>query len=660
MPKNCYALLVGINRYQHFNSLEGCLADVQAVGQYLRQALGEQDCELHLGVLQDAEATKDNIVFHFLNHLSKAGEGDLAFFFYAGHGAREVADPVFHETDSDQQLEILVCYDSVPGRSGMDLSDKELRYLIHKVAAGGAHVLTVFDCCFSGSNTRQAVAEGKPAQVRRLAAPKPKRSWQDFIFGAEFLPFQIEQAGGVHALLPHGAHVQLAACRDNEEANEHPALKRGVFSLALVEVLQQAKGHLTYHDLMGRMRMRMAQIIQNLRMQGVQLVDQHPQLFTFGDAYSDRFRLVLNGAISQRESRVSVSFDLNLQQWKMDAGALHGVPQPGLHPTFVEVFRPQASEQPAMQAQVSAVSPAYSLLRFLSHPQPAVNELLSGKVKGLVSRPIDVALQGEASMQALLRRQLQQDEFVHLTSSPEEADYLINYKEGAFHWHVPEHERPILAPVRGSESFVLDETERYLRHIAHWEYARQLQNLHTRFHRCPVEMQLFRLRGPGGRGQRLIPQNGLIRWKHHRFQGTPRIFFKVKLVNHSEIPLYVALVYMSQTFQVMPHLLEDSVAQILPGEEQALYAKGGEALEFRIPPYILHYQWPYATDYLKLVVCTEPFELDFLSLPALPAPEVPGQVRSMSARFVRSGQKLSFTEHDWISDMVVLHSYPPA
>jgi hypothetical protein len=71
--------------------------------------------------------------------------------------------------EPDNKLEGIVCYDSITEEeSGTLLADKELRYLIHQIAtkneqgeakAGSPHIVTIFDCCHSGENTRNAGIE---------------------------------------------------------------------------------------------------------------------------------------------------------------------------------------------------------------------------------------------------------------------------------------------------------------------------------------------------------------------------------------------------------------------------------------------------------------------------------------------------------------------
>ncbi|MFM8362525.1 MAG: caspase family protein [Haliscomenobacter sp.] len=150
---NLYALHVGINHYpagSDVSSLSGCVNDAKMLGDFIQQQYGGE-YEIHARTLLDSEATYAAIIEHFgPAHLGKAGDGDIVFFSYSGHGAKERSAPEFK--DPGGMGETLVCYDSRP--NGMDLADKELAVLAHRLEQQGAYVVTLLDCCHSGSGFR--------------------------------------------------------------------------------------------------------------------------------------------------------------------------------------------------------------------------------------------------------------------------------------------------------------------------------------------------------------------------------------------------------------------------------------------------------------------------------------------------------------------------
>ncbi|MGW5071071.1 caspase family protein, partial [Streptomyces cyaneofuscatus] len=152
MTNATYALLVGIDTYgEGLSPLKGCVADIREFEAFLRGRVA--DDRLHLRTLLDGEATRQAVVDGFLHHLARAGAQDVAVFCFAGHGSREPVEERFRHLEPTGWNQTLVCADSrTPGVR--DLADKEINELIRRVAARGAHVLTVLDSCHSGGATR--------------------------------------------------------------------------------------------------------------------------------------------------------------------------------------------------------------------------------------------------------------------------------------------------------------------------------------------------------------------------------------------------------------------------------------------------------------------------------------------------------------------------
>src|ERR1700761_1804092 len=172
-----YALSVGINAYPRpGDQLQGCLNDVDHFQAFLTKRFGEG---LQPSILKDGQATREAVIAEFRRHLTaQAGPGDVAVFHYCGHGARSAAAVEFREFFNDGWDEGLVCFDSRdPG--GRDLADKELAVLIAELAAKGAHVAIVLDCCHSGSGTRDAdsFAGMKIRNIAGLADVRPLESY---------------------------------------------------------------------------------------------------------------------------------------------------------------------------------------------------------------------------------------------------------------------------------------------------------------------------------------------------------------------------------------------------------------------------------------------------------------------------------------------------
>ena len=85
-------MLVGVNHYkQPLRSLKGCVTDVDLQRELLIHRFGFNPADILC--LKDQDATRENILDGFEDHLIDAcGADDLAVFHFSGHG-RRIADP---------------------------------------------------------------------------------------------------------------------------------------------------------------------------------------------------------------------------------------------------------------------------------------------------------------------------------------------------------------------------------------------------------------------------------------------------------------------------------------------------------------------------------------------------------------------------------------
>src|SRR5208337_1507608 len=168
--RTMYALLVGIDDYPSpIPKLRGCANDIDAFGSYLSERVAkDKGVAIKLKTLKNGKATRQAVVDAFSDHLGKAKKGDVALFYYSGHGSQEQAPEEFWKLEPDHLDETLVLFDS-RNKGSWDLADKEIAKLIGDVAAKGPHVAVILDCCHSGSGTReiQTVVRHAPTNLRR-------------------------------------------------------------------------------------------------------------------------------------------------------------------------------------------------------------------------------------------------------------------------------------------------------------------------------------------------------------------------------------------------------------------------------------------------------------------------------------------------------------
>lgn len=231
------ALLVGINTYEPtaaerarlvasagkpkakkgrgtFRDLDGCVNDVEEMRGLLIARFGFKP--ENILVLTNQQASRAGILASIENHLTAPSQaGDVAFFFYAGHGSQVVNS----KSDEEDKLdETIVPADSWSGTP--DIRDKELRRYFNAVLDKQALLTVIFDSCHSGSSAR-----GTPvARKARHAEP----ILDDVADGTNYGPSPEER----------GALV-LSASQDDQFAEESSSdVPHGAFTAALLQVLR--------------------------------------------------------------------------------------------------------------------------------------------------------------------------------------------------------------------------------------------------------------------------------------------------------------------------------------------------------------------------------------------------------------------------------------
>jgi hypothetical protein len=246
------------------------------------------------------------------DHLGRAGPGDVALFWFCGHGGEEPVPEGYWQVEPSGCLQSLVCADSRRlGPDGMrvpGLVDKELGVLLDRVAARGPHVVVVLDCCYSGGATRDPYADPE-ATVRGIGrAP-------DRLPLSSFLPEWARTSRGIDVGKCTHSHILLAACRPHELTWEHPIgdRVRGVFTHALLTALRTLGVGATYRDLLSVARCA----VQNV------VCEQSPMLMPDQIGLADQ--PFLGGQIRQ-----PAAFHLvcGRSGWEVDAGRCHGIPDP--------------------------------------------------------------------------------------------------------------------------------------------------------------------------------------------------------------------------------------------------------------------------------------------------------------------------------------------
>lgn len=239
-----FAVFVGINDYIEFGDepggdLLGAEADALRMKAVLtdRWDVREENTLL----LLSRDATKSAIHDAITGWLAqRAGPGDLAIFYFAGHGA-QVYDLDGDEPDALD--ETLAPADVQQLSSVNDIRDDEFRIWLSTVRTD---IVVILDSCHSGTATRS----GGMMRTRSLERPIPPE---------ENEPEAVRQAFDGESMADGAGRVlELAAAAPNQSALEGPfgtnakgeVESRGAFTHFLVEALTSAGPEVTYRDIL--------------------------------------------------------------------------------------------------------------------------------------------------------------------------------------------------------------------------------------------------------------------------------------------------------------------------------------------------------------------------------------------------------------------------
>jgi len=130
-------LVIGINRYQHGNNLQGAVADADAVSRFLISVLGVP--KRNVRNLRDSAATAAAIkkgIKAFATD-NRIRPGDPILVYYAGHGSQTAAPSQWNEGE-DEEIELLIPYYFIPrttnSKHGQGILDRTLSTLLRYVA----------------------------------------------------------------------------------------------------------------------------------------------------------------------------------------------------------------------------------------------------------------------------------------------------------------------------------------------------------------------------------------------------------------------------------------------------------------------------------------------------------------------------------------------
>jgi hypothetical protein len=636
-----YALLVGVDKYAKpgVTPLNGPSKDVGRMVSFLQSHFAPASLEYK--TLLKTDATKAAVVDAFTTHLMQAGADDHALFYFSGHGALEKAHQAFIKNGIDKPLESLVCYDSM--HTDTTLADKELRYLLNKLAENCPNIVVITDCCHSGGVTRN------PEMIlKRLAGEVPARNWDQFIFHPAITEDAVMN-GSLKDVLPEGAHIHFAACQSRQSAWE--VRGAGIFTANLLQVLQQTNGNISYQDLFSRTRYLVANRF-----------DQVPDIFVHGTNSQQYVRKLFAGGVPAGNNvpNANIVFNNPTSSWILDKGAFHGV-QTSNGEFNVPVFG--AGEQPLTYARVTAVLPDHSRVELKDPNIPVAS--YSAMVSGCYQKALNVVAEGEANGIAELdsfyqrTKAVYQADGIFLEKDLSRADYVIQAFEGKYWLEKPGgfksgDPKPLVKEVINYTPASAEQVFNYLVNISRWEFYRSLTNEQTKMPGFPLQIE-FHYTSHDGQEQVVVAgQDNVLTFP---YTAADNFACTIKLSNVSDQPYYAAVVYLGLAFEIIPDMVTGGVEYLEKqgGRNAAAWLNEGDTITFEQEPFTAEFNNEYETYWLLLIASTDTFNISAVQQDPLPLP-----VRSKTTyRSVRRAA-ISVPEADWNTRLVCLRFRNPS
>jgi hypothetical protein len=626
--KKLYALLIGITEYREdikvgndsvfFPKLSACTTDADKIQAYLQT---DTFYEPHIKTLYNKQATKAAVAEAITQHLGQARTGDVAFFYFSGHGTQEFADPALFPAETDSRLECLACYYDEALKNDFLLADKELRWLIKQLSAHNPHIVTVFDCCHSGENTKNVKVLSnafKNVVEKKVTFTFPQRTWEQFIFNTA-VKKEALIGNGVAATLPEGRHVQLSACESDESAVEID--QQSVFTQVLISVLKGVGGDLSYHSLNSRLRQYMRGVY-----------DQKPTVYYGNPDANERYLAFLNKPYSVAKKVFGeITYNMS-REWQLNLGAIHGIrkDQP------LEIFDAANAKQ-TIKASIGAVRIDHC--EIITTEKLEENKVYFTNWEGLGTKAIRVHFDTnganlqhqQAIFQELFTGANQQ---VIAEDAEADAQYVLRFLNDKYYLTLPnDRYRPLFAPLAANETDLHKKIAFCLHSIAAWESVKQLVNEDESTTIPANALTIETAIGPSP----YAPLNGnTLEIGYVQQQGEWTNTLKMKLTNNTSKNLYVCCAHFTSDFSCFTDFLNPPVYQLTAGASVELNQETDTTLPVSLSEHIKWYNWKQEHETIKLIISSERFDETLLNIDGLTLPPIPDAAKTANEGIVLS------------------------
>lgn len=502
--KTIYALLVGIDNYPApVPKLGGAVKDVHKIKDYLEKNFSDRP--IHIKTLLEKEATRENFLDGFKNHLGQAKENDVIWFHYSGHGSRQTSAPEFFEVNSGKKDETLVLYDSRP--DGNDFADKELAVLLAELSETKAHILVSLDSCHSGAGTRSA-----NDFVKRLSTERPDKRTLDSYMNGYY------KTKGL--TVPDGKYIFLAACNRFQSAKESFD-GGGLFTQNLIDTLNQSGKDISYADLMVRLR------------QGVVSMkwDQDPQLELSGE--TDSYTRFLDGSEVDNIPKYPVTFSED-NGWIIEGGQIFGISDN----VKIALYKESDIHTPVVITEVSKSRAQNASIE--NNDKLEKTEKYYARLLSAPDIPFSFGLKVDNTYHSAFIEEAKFLPLIQYNTNPTgDEPFTIRHSDENFEVFDKNRNEVILKATKNHPN-AIPELVIHLNQIVTWTRLFNLQNNKTNLSPSVVNIELEI------EGKKYTP--GVIELKNNGGQ----LPFKLMVQNKFTQPLHFALLYLSEQFGVVP------------------------------------------------------------------------------------------------------------
>ncbi len=238
------ALIVGVNDYAPIGTggpdLNGCVNDATDMANTL-VICGFRPADIR--ILTNSNATNSNIK-KWLDWLFKGIKtGDSLVFYYSGHGTRVTSFGDDLEVDG---LDEAICPHDF--QTAGVIRDDEFRTLFTQKMKAGVNLEVIFDCCHSGTGTRN-LSRGLNELQQDLRVRMIESDAETQFYSAYVHELKGAETAATRQLVPVSRlnHTLWAGCKDNQLSYESSVSGqvRGHFTKELCKVLRATSGNIT-------------------------------------------------------------------------------------------------------------------------------------------------------------------------------------------------------------------------------------------------------------------------------------------------------------------------------------------------------------------------------------------------------------------------------